>query len=425
MREMKDSGIEWVGQIPESWNVLRNKFNFVLGKDLIGANWEKAQLLSLTKYGVKAITPEEQTGKVPTSFTTYQIVKKNDLVMCLFDLDVSAVFSGISQYDGMISPAYKCFKCKSNLNPRYADYYYRTVFVDRKFKRYSKNVRYSLGTDEFLALPMLVPSTNEQRRIADYLDTKCAEIDALRADIEKEIETLEAYKKSVITEAVTKGLNPNVEMKESGIEWVGKIPEKWKIIPLKYVITYNDEALPETTDTEFEFDYIDIGSVSYGRGIEQYQRMQFKDAPSRARRIVQCNDVILSTVRTYLKAVAAMPEHDIPIIVSTGFIAMRAGESIKPNYLKYVAQSNTFVSNIEAKSYGISYPAITPSEIANTHIALPPEKEQLIIAEYLDTRCAEIDSILANTEKQLAVLDAYKKTIIYEYVTGKNEVPVS
>ncbi len=234
MREMKDSGIEWVGQIPESWNVLRNKFNFVLGKDLIGANWEKAQLLSLTKYGVKAITPEEQTGKVPTSFTTYQIVKKNDLVMCLFDLDVSAVFSGISQYDGMISPAYKCFKCKSNLNPRYADYYYRTVFVDRKFKRYSKNVRYSLGTDEFLALPMLVPSTNEQRRIADYLDTKCAEIDALRADIEKEIETLEAYKKSVITEAVTKGLNPNVEMKESGIEWVGKIPEKWKIIPLKY-----------------------------------------------------------------------------------------------------------------------------------------------------------------------------------------------
>ncbi len=120
-----------------------------------------------------------------------------------------------------------------------------------------------------------------------------------------------------------------------------------------------------------------------------------------------------------------MPEHDIPIIVSTGFIAMRAGESIKPNYLKYVAQSNTFVSNIEAKSYGISYPAITPSEIANTHIALPPEKEQLIIAEYLDTRCAEIDSILANTEKQLAVLDAYKKTIIYEYVTGKNEVPVS
>ena len=182
MAEMKDSEIEWVGKIPENWKVLKNKYNFELSKEIIGTKWVETQLLSLTKYGIKAINDGEQTGKVPASLSTYQKVNKDDLVMCLFDLDCSAVFSGISDFDGMVSPAYKCIKCKAHLFPKYIDYYFRTVFVDRKYKRYSKNVRFSISADEFMNLPIIVPPKDMQINIANFLDKKCAEIDALHTD---------------------------------------------------------------------------------------------------------------------------------------------------------------------------------------------------------------------------------------------------
>lgn len=204
MKEMKDSGIGWIKKIPENWNLIRNKYNFTLSKYIIGSKWCETQLLSLTKNGVKEINDGEQTGKVPASLSTYQKVTKNDIVMCLFDLDCSAVFSGRSNYDGMISPAYKCFKCNESLNPEYVDFYFRTVFVDRKYMRYSKNVRYSLASDEFLDLPILVPPIEEQKKIAAYLDEQCKKIDEIMVDIQNQINTLEDYRKSVISETVTR-----------------------------------------------------------------------------------------------------------------------------------------------------------------------------------------------------------------------------
>ena len=200
---MKDSGIEWIGAIPEHWKVLRNKYLFDLDKEIVGRNWIDTQLLSLTKNGVKKINDGEQTGKVPTSYATYQKVEINDIIMCLFDLDCSAVFSGISPFDGMISPAYKCFKCRKNVLPEYIDYYFRTVFVDRKYKRYSKNVRFSLSSDELLALRIIVPPLSEQKAIADYLDDKCGQIDEIIDGKRQQLETLKSYKQSLIYEYVT------------------------------------------------------------------------------------------------------------------------------------------------------------------------------------------------------------------------------
>lgn len=249
---MKNSNIQWIGDIPDDWEVLKNKYNFELSKEIVGAKSASTQLLSLTKNGIKAITEDQQNGKVPASFNTYQVVKKDDIVMCLFDLDVSAVFSGISNYDGMISPAYKCFKCKPHLNPKYVDYYFRSVFVDRKYKRYSKNVRYSISAEEFMTLPILVPPLATQTSIAAYLDSKCSEIDGLIADINKQIETLNELKKSTITEAVTKGLNKNAKLKDSGIQWIGMIPEGWSKIKLKQCCSFHNgdrsEKYPSSSD---------------------------------------------------------------------------------------------------------------------------------------------------------------------------------
>ena len=207
------------------------------------------------------------------------------------------------------------------------------------------------------------------------------------------------------------------EMKDSGIPWIGKIPKDWKVCPLKYLCSYNNETLPENTNSEYEFDYVDIGSVTYGKGIENYQHLKFSKAPSRARRLVKKGDVILSTVRTYLKATAQIPENVYPIVVSTGYLTLRANKQIIPNFLKYSVQQDAFISEIEAKSSGVSYPAINAIEAVRTNVIVPPIYEQQRIADYLDSKCAKIDSIRKNVEAAIEALKQYKKSVITEAVT--------
>ena len=221
---------------------------------------------------------------------------------------------------------------------------------------------------------------------------------------------------------MTKGLDKNVEIKDSGIEWVGEIPKHWQVDRLKNIVNYNEQTLKETTNKNYRFKYIDIGSVEYGKGILPLEIMTFEKAPSRARRIVKGGDIIISTVRTYLKAIAVVPKSDMPIIVSTGFITLRTKGIVDQEYLKYVVQSETFISEISSKSVGVNYPAINATELINIKIAIPPKEERLKIISHLDKKARLIDEAIANKQKQLETLEEYKKSLIYEYVTGKKEV---
>ena len=213
------------------------------------------------------------------------------------------------------------------------------------------------------------------------------------------------------------------KMKPSGVEWIGDIPQEWDIYKLKYLVTYNDEVLDEKTDSDFEFDYIDISSVEYQKGIVSLQRMRFSDAPSRARRIVREKDIIISTVRTYLKAVASIGFLTFPQIASTGFIVLRArNNKALSKFLHYAVLANSFISMVEAHSVGVSYPAINASDVVKIPISIPTLYEQKSIADYLDHKCAEIDRLIAAKEQLLTELESYKKSVIYEYVTGKKEI---
>ena len=208
--------------------------------------------------------------------------------------------------------------------------------------------------------------------------------------------------------------------------WKENIPAHWQVLPLKYTITYNDDKLTDQTDENFEFDYVDIGSVTYGKGIETFQHMKFSDAPSRARRIVKPKDVIMSTVRTYLKATAEIEEHNNPIIVSTGFMVMRARNGVMlPDFLGYIAQSDGLVSEIECQSYGASYPAINAEEIAGLSIPLPPIPEQQAIVRYLDAKCAVIDEAIKRHKKIIEKVEEYRTNTITNMVTkGLCETPM-
>lgn len=421
MREMKNSGIEWVGKIPSNWTVMQNKYVMKKQKHIC-TKYTGQNILSLTMDGV-IVRDLNGGGKMPATFDGYQYITKGNLLMCLFDYDVTPRCIGLINNDGLTSPAYSQFTLMNGNIPKYYFYYYLMIDHTKALLHLAKNLRHSFTEDQLGNILTPVPPLSEQQKIADFLDKKCSQIDTLRADIEKQIEILEEYKKSVITEAVTKGLNPNVEMKDSGIEWIGEIPKDWKIVPLKYLVNYNENSLKENTNPLFEFDYIDIGSVTYENGIENYQHYFFKDAPSRARRIVFENDVILSTVRTYLKATAAIPKNAFPIIVSTGFITLSSKKDILPNYLKYIIQYDAFISKVESLSEGVSYPAITSNEIIRIKVLVPTLKKQKLISDFLNKKCFEINSIVTSKKQQLETLDNYKKSLIYEYVTGKKAVP--
>ena len=197
------------------------------------------------------------------------------------------------------------------------------------------------------------------------------------------------------------------KMKDSGIEWIGEIPEGWEIIPVKYLAKYNYATLAESCSPDFEFSYIDIGSVTYTDGITNYQNFKFKDAPSRARRIVHSGDILVSTVRTYLRAVACVNEHRLPQIASTGFLVLQADTSkIHPHFLMYSVLSDNFICKVEANSVGISYPAINASQIVHFKLPIPQLSEQFLLVTYLDRQCSEIDALLS---KNLSSIEDYKK----------------
>ncbi|MGN0819371.1 MAG: restriction endonuclease subunit S [Christensenellaceae bacterium] len=424
MREMKDSGIAWVGEIPKEWEVkpLYCFYSERKNKNIFG---QENNLLSLS-YG-KVIRKDINTseGLLPGNYNGYNIVEADDIIIRPTDLqnDKRSLRTGLVKERGIITSAYIALKPKGGINSKFYHYILHAYDISKVFYNMGNGVRQGLNYDEFVKLMIFVPSLEEQQKIAEFLDGECEKIDGLTHDIQAEIETLEQYKRSVITEAVTHGLDKSAPMKDSGIAWVGAIPDHWIVIPLKYIAIGNKESLTESTPFDYEFDYIDIGSVTYGKGIEQYQHYRFKDAPSRARRVVKKDDVIISTVRTYLKATAQIPKHEEQIIVSTGFLTLTPKtDIINPCFLGFAVQLHSFVCAVEADSCGVSYPAINATDLMRKKIILPSLSEQEAIAEYLDKKCAEIDRTIADKKAQIETFDEYKKSLIYEYVTGKKEV---
>lgn len=207
------------------------------------------------------------------------------------------------------------------------------------------------------------------------------------------------------------------EYKDSGIKWVGKLPSHWTVMPIKYAVIVNREALTEQIEDDFELQYIDIGNVNERGIINPPERMKFVDAPSRARRVIKKNDTIISTVRTYLKAVAFIESDDKNLIASTGFATLTSLGNTYPKYLYYLVSSQGFVDTVSANSTGVSYPAITSTELAQITAWLPPLPEQQAIAEFLDRKTAQIDALIAKKQRQIELLHEMRTALINHAVT--------
>ena len=422
MRIMKDSRIEWVKDIPSTWDVaylsavLSERKNKNIGM-------KENNLLSLSYGNVirKDITTND--GLLPESFEGYNIIEKDDIVLRLTDLqnDHRSLRTGLCKERGIITSAYCTLKKNSSkYDSRFLQYYLHSFDICKGFYGMGAGVRQGLNYDGIRKIEILLPPFAEQATIADCIVEKTEKVDALIANQEAQIVKLKAYKQSLITEVVTKGLDSNVPMKDSGVEWIGEIPKHWRLNRLKYIASYNDESLSEKEPDDLVIRYVEIGSVTLENGITNIEEMQFVNAPSRARRITKVGDVIVSTVRTYLKAIAPITEDGL--IVSTGFCVIRPNKSISSKYLEYFTKSDIFSDCVSSNSVGISYPAINASRLMNFYIIEPPEDEQKRIAEYLDQKCSKVDELISIKQQKIEKLNQYKKSLIYEYVTGKKEV---
>lgn len=416
---MKPSGIEWIGDIPDDWEVRKLLSLFKEHKDR-NKNLEEQNLLSLSYGKIKRKDINNNDGLLPASFETYNIVENGDIVFRLTDLqnDKRSLRTGIVTQRGIITSAYVTIRPKIKLDSRFYHYLYHMYDICKVFYGMGDGVRQGMGFEDLKNIPTLIPPLKTQQKIADYLDEKCGEIDATIAKQKESIEKLKAYKQSLISETVTKGLDKSAPLKPSGIDYLGDIPSHWEIKKLKYVakldptisefLRDNDivsfapmECLGEQTLSPYETEYGKVkGKYTYFAN----------------------EDIIMAKVTPCFEngniAIAKNLKNNVGFGSSELFV-FRA-KNISNSFLMYSLYSEPFKSLAKSTMYGTGgLKRVSPNFILDYKIPLPPLKTQESIADYLESKCSQIDKYITEKQNIIQKLDAYKKSLIFECVTGK------
>lgn len=404
MREMKDSGIEWIGKIPKDWSYSKVKYHCSMksGDNITSLNIEETSHYPV--YGGNG-----QRGY----FSQYNVDGDKILIGRQGALAgnvhyVSGKFWATDH--AIVTTPFK------DINILYFFY----LLKGYELNRYAQDTaaQPGLAVSKIMNLAIYLPSVCEQQQIADYLDTKCSEIDATAEDIQKEISLLEDYKKSVITEAVTKGLNPDAEMKDSGVKWLPKIPKHWKVIPSKYLFA-NSDIRRQTGDEQLtasqkygiitQKDYTakeNAQVVLATQGLEKWKH-------------VEPNDFIIS-LRSFQ---GGLEMSDITGCITWHYVVLKAQKKVYHKYYKWLFKSARYINALQGTCNFIrDGQDLRFSNFALVPLFELPLEEQQQIADYLDTKCSEIDTLIADKKRQVDILADYKKSLIYEYVTGKKEV---
>lgn len=426
---MKNSGIEWIGEIPDSWKLIPNKHLFINHSSKVGDKWKNYKLLSLTTTGVKEKNINSAGGKVPTSYETYQTVTPGDIVFCLFDLDCSAVFAGLSTSSGMITSAYDVFAPNAEfLDGQFAEYWFSYVFSNRYYKIYSKNIRYAVTSDAFGGILTPVPPLYIQEKIGMILQSRCNEVDKLIEIQQAQIEKLKEYKQSVITEAVTKGIDPNVPMKDSGVEWIGQVPSNYLMKKMGWIADYKKGPfgssikismfVPKGENTYKVYEqknaiYKDEKLGSYYISKEKFEELSSNE--------VLPGDIIVSCAGT-IGECYQMPKNMEPGIINQALMRVRLNGEIISEYFLYLFDAVISKAS-QSASNGSAMKNIPPFDVLkNIRVFIPSIALQRKIVDFLNKKCRDIQCLLSLKQSKIEKLQEYKKSLIYEYVTGKKEV---
>jgi type I restriction enzyme S subunit len=421
--DFKETGLPWAPKLPSHWDLLPNRAIVRKRKVLVGVRHFDYKLLSLTKGGVIIRDISKGKGKFSSDMGTSQEVRKGDLVFCLFDVPETPRTVGLSLHDGMITGAYTVFESRRQKPLEFFELFYLAMDDRKLLSPLYSGLRNTIPPARFLGVKTPLPPPAEQEAIVRFLDYAQGRIDRAIKAKKKVITLLNEQKQAIIHKAVTHGLDPSVPLKPSGIPWLGDIPEHWKIRPLKHWVKINRSTIPETTRPDFEFRYIDIGSVGTGFIKKDLDHLTFSESPSRARRVLRCGDTIISTVRTYLKAVWCVDEDGRDLIASTGFAVLSPQKDVEPKYLGYVLQGDNFINRVAASSIGIAYPAISESVLGRFLVALPPDREeQKSIYQNIEKDSEPLSRAIDITRREIDLLVEYRTRLTADVVTGKLDV---
>ena len=420
-REYKDSGIAWIGDIPKDWKMQPLAIYFAENSK---PNSDLGLVNALQfKYGEiiqKPTNGKELTDKDRELLEKYTVVAPDDIVVNGLNLnyDLKSLRIAKVREDGIITSAYIVLRPRNGANASYYNYYLKALDFQKIFHGMGVGIRLTLSYNELRSMLLPVPSTNEQQRIASYLDKKCAEIDSLVELQEQMIAQLTDYKQSVITEAVTKGLNPEAELVSSGIDWIGDVPKGWKVIKLKFISKFiNGFAFKsDYFNTEGEYPVIRIGDIINEK--ISYENIVFVSKSKELEEYeIITNDILIAMSGATVGKIGICQSNDY------GYINQRVGIIRSKDYklIWYNLLSSAFLEYIFLMSDGSAQPNISSVGIGNYCIPIPPLEEQQSIASYLDAKCHEIDTLISIKQQKIETLKEYKKSIIFEAVTGKTD----
>ena len=447
--EMKDSGVEELGNIPKEWEVLRLRNLGNISTSSVDKKIdENDKLIKLVNYvdiynsKSKELYNNEEYMKVSAKEKQIEVCNliKGDVLFTPSSETINDIGYSAVVMEDLENTLYSYHIVRLRFNRDIFLNFKKYMFWSKPFLSYLSSratgtTRKTLSLNDFKDNLVIIPNIKEQEKIAKFLDEKTVQFDSIISKKEALIEKLEEAKKSLISEVVTGKVRvvktddgyelverKKEEMKDSGVEWLGDIPMGWNVSKIKHISSINSNVLSENTDEEYEIKYIDIGSVTSDGRIIGLQEYKFKDAPSRARRIVNDKDILISTVRTYLKAITSIEKSDENLICSTGFAVLSPSENIDYKFLSYFIRGNKFIDEVVSRSVGVSYPAITSSEIANLEVIIPSLNEQVKIGNYIDNKINKLNSIISNTQNQIDKIKEAKQSLISDAVTGKIEI---
>ena len=416
MREMKNSGVDWIGEIPAHWEVKRLKAIFTECKEL--STTGKEDLLSVSEYyGVARrldVMADDEYDTRADSLEGYKICKKNDLVINIMLAWKRGL--GFSDFDGIVSPAYAVYR-GSGIIPHYYHYLLRSDRYIAEFKRNSKGIidsRLRLYSDRFFAIKTIVPPITEQQAIADFLDEKTAEIDEQISLLEQKQKAYVNLKQSLISQVVTRGLNPNAPLKNTDVDWIGEIPAHWEVKRFKAFAKTIKGKSYDTLNEPFEGSYKVLSVECLRQDEAQFYDYVFVDDENQ---ICTSNDIVViwdgAGVGEFLKAKDGVLSSTIAKIQLTN-------KSVILPYLWYWRYKVEY--RLKSIPTGMGIPHLNPTLLNNFKITIPPIEEQQAIADYLDEKTAEIDEQISNINKKINTYKRLKQSLIDEVVTGKRKI---
>lgn len=430
MREMKDSGIEWIGDIPVDWHIKRVKA-VLCERNENNNPIQTDKILSLTND--RGVIPYEEKGDVGNKskedLTGYKLAYPGDIVLNSMNVFIGSV--GLSSYFGCVSPVYYMVYPRSkNDSVSFFNYLFQTKELQTKLHGYGNGImeiRMRIQMSKLNSVQLPVPPSDIQQKIANYLDRKCSQIDAIIARQQKVIEKLKAYKLSVITEAVTKGLNPDVPMKDSGVEWIGEIPAHWEMVRLKFLLTQIVDCPHETPIYSVDGDYLVIRTADQElgklRADEDMYRLDESEYQNRIRRMpLEKDDIVYGREGERWGLACLVPESNKYCLGQRMLQFHCKSESFLPRFAMWALNSKFVYLQGAVDTIGSTSPHVNISTVRNFLIPVPNISEQQKIAEYVDKKILQLDKETEYREILVQKLNDYKKSLIYEVVTGKKEV---